>query len=85
MRKRDYLGILELMVLPAILQAGEDAYSVPIAREIEDRIELARKSKKGGQIVVTDSGHTIPYEAPQAVIDAVREVVAGTRHAHLVG
>jgi PadR family transcriptional regulator PadR len=36
MRKRDYLGQFELMVLLAILQAGEDAYGVPIAREIED-------------------------------------------------
>ena len=36
MRKRDYLGHFELMVLLAILQAGEDAYGVPIAREIED-------------------------------------------------
>jgi len=36
MRKRDYLGQFELMVLLAILQAGEDAYGVPIAREIEE-------------------------------------------------
>ena len=36
MRKRDYLGQFELMVLLAILQAGDDAYGVPIAREIED-------------------------------------------------
>jgi len=36
MRKRDYLGQLELMVLLAILQAGDDAYGVPIAREIEE-------------------------------------------------
>jgi PadR family transcriptional regulator, regulatory protein PadR len=36
MRKRDYLGQFELMVLLAILQAGDDAYGVPIARQIED-------------------------------------------------
>src|SRR5947207_15365975 len=36
MRKRDYLGQFELMVLLAILQAGEDAYGVPIARQIEE-------------------------------------------------
>ena len=38
MRKRDYLGQFELMVLLAILRAGDDAYGVPIAREIEDII-----------------------------------------------
>jgi PadR family transcriptional regulator PadR len=36
MRKRDYLGQFELMVILAVLRAGEDAYGVPIAREIED-------------------------------------------------
>ena len=36
MRKRDYLGQFELMVLLAILQAGDNAYGVPIAREIEE-------------------------------------------------
>ena len=36
MRKREYLGQFELMVLLAILQAGDDAYGVPIAREIEE-------------------------------------------------
>ena len=36
MRKREYLGQFELMVLLAVLQAGDNAYGVPIAREIED-------------------------------------------------
>ena len=36
MRKRDYLGQFELMVLLAILQAEGNAYGVPIAREIEE-------------------------------------------------
>ena len=36
MRKRDYLGNFELMVLLAILQVGEDAYGVPIGRTLED-------------------------------------------------
>jgi PadR family transcriptional regulator PadR len=35
MRKRDYLGQFELMVILAVLRAGDDAYGVPIAREIE--------------------------------------------------
>ena len=35
MRPRDYLGHFEVMVLLAILRVGEDAYGVPIGREIE--------------------------------------------------
>jgi DNA-binding PadR family transcriptional regulator len=37
MRKRDYLGHFELMVLLAVIRVGEDAYGVPIAHEIEAR------------------------------------------------
>jgi DNA-binding PadR family transcriptional regulator len=33
---RDYLTDFELMILLAILRVGDDAYGVPIAREIED-------------------------------------------------
>ena len=35
MRRRDYLGSFELMVLLAILRLDEDAYGVPITRELE--------------------------------------------------
>jgi PadR family transcriptional regulator PadR len=34
---RDYLTDFELMILLAILRVGDDAYGVPIAREIESR------------------------------------------------
>jgi PadR family transcriptional regulator PadR len=37
MRKRDYLGSLEMMVLLALIRLGEDAYGVPISREIEEQ------------------------------------------------
>jgi PadR family transcriptional regulator PadR len=37
MRKRDYLGSFELMVLLALIRLGENAYGVPISREIEER------------------------------------------------
>jgi PadR family transcriptional regulator, regulatory protein PadR len=33
---RDYLTDFELMILLAILRVGDDAYGVPIAREIEE-------------------------------------------------
>jgi len=35
MRHRDYLGSFELMVLLSLIRLGEDAYGVPISREIE--------------------------------------------------
>jgi PadR family transcriptional regulator, regulatory protein PadR len=35
MGRREYLGEFELTVMLALLRAGEDAYGVPIAREIE--------------------------------------------------
>jgi DNA-binding PadR family transcriptional regulator len=37
MTKRDYLGNFELMVMLALLRLGEEAYGVPILREIEER------------------------------------------------
>jgi DNA-binding PadR family transcriptional regulator len=37
MRKRDYLGSFELMVMLALIRLGENAYGVPISREIEAR------------------------------------------------
>ena len=35
---REALGNFELMVLLAVLRVGEDAYGVPIASELEDKI-----------------------------------------------
>src|SRR6204780_2295088 len=37
MRRRGYLGEFELMVLLALIRLGENAYGVPISREIEQR------------------------------------------------
>lgn len=37
MRTRDYLGSFELMVMLALIRLGENAYGVPITREIEER------------------------------------------------
>jgi pimeloyl-ACP methyl ester carboxylesterase len=41
--------------------------------------KLLRLSTRGKQIVVTNSGHGIPEEAPEAVVDAIREVVMQAR------
>jgi PadR family transcriptional regulator len=35
MLKREYIGNIELMVILALMRLGEDAYGVPISREIE--------------------------------------------------
>ncbi|MFT3905275.1 MAG: PadR family transcriptional regulator [Steroidobacteraceae bacterium] len=37
MRKREYLGQLELMVLLAVMRTGQDAYGVLISREIAEK------------------------------------------------
>ncbi|HUA01939.1 MAG TPA: helix-turn-helix transcriptional regulator [Candidatus Aquilonibacter sp.] len=37
MPKRDYLSEFELMVLLAVLRLGDEAYGVPISREIEQQ------------------------------------------------
>ncbi len=37
MREHGYLGEFELMVLLAVLRLGEDAYGVPLARELAER------------------------------------------------
>jgi pimeloyl-ACP methyl ester carboxylesterase len=40
---------------------------------------FAERSRRGRQVVVPNSGHGIPVEAPDAVISAVREVVTTVR------
>lgn len=37
MRKRDYLGSFEMMVMLALIRLGDNAYGVPISREILER------------------------------------------------
>jgi DNA-binding PadR family transcriptional regulator len=39
MRKGDYLGNFEFMLLLALLRLGEDAYGVTIARELEQQTD----------------------------------------------
>lgn len=41
--------------------------------------QLAHLSTRGRQIIVENSGHQIPEEAPDAVIEAIREVVVATQ------
>jgi pimeloyl-ACP methyl ester carboxylesterase len=43
--------------------------------------EFARRSRRGRQVMVPESGHGIPVEAPDAVIEAVRSLVTELRTA----
>ena len=45
------------------------------------QVREAHLSTKGKQIVVSGSDHMIPFEQPQAIIDATRDVVAAVRAA----
>jgi len=45
----------------------------------EMQSQLTRLSSRGRQIVVENSDHGIPDEAPQAVISAIHEVVMAVR------
>src|ERR1700693_6257657 len=37
MRKRDYLGSFEMMVMLALIRLGDNAYGVPISRELLEK------------------------------------------------
>lgn len=61
---------------PAIDRAAADYQRVWMH---ELQAQLARLSTRGRQVIVGSSGHGIPEEAPDAVIDAIRGVVAQVR------
>lgn len=77
-------GGLEDMPLIVLTQGRrpQDPNSVG-ARVQRDWIDLqrrfAQRSRRGRQVMVTNSGHGIPLEAPDAVVAAVREVVTTIR------
>jgi pimeloyl-ACP methyl ester carboxylesterase len=86
------LGDLPLVVLsrgrPSRAQDFAGAAVTPEYLTDVDRVwaalqaELAGLSTRSVQRVVVDSGHAIPLEAPDAVVDAVRDVLqtsAGSR------
>jgi pimeloyl-ACP methyl ester carboxylesterase len=78
------LGELPLVVLTAGkaeswgLPAG-DAAAMRKLWVDELQPELARLSTRGRRTIVEGSGHLIPIEKPQAVVDAVQEVVVASR------
>ena len=44
------------------------------------QVEETRLSTRGKQIIVSDSGHMIPFERPEAVVAAIREIWAVSGH-----
>jgi pimeloyl-ACP methyl ester carboxylesterase len=60
---------------PSSVEAGVRRGWVALQRE------FAQRSRRGRQVMVLDSGHGIPIEAPDAVIAAVRELVTELRTA----
>jgi pimeloyl-ACP methyl ester carboxylesterase len=47
---------------------------------IELQRRFAQRSRRGRQLLVTNSGHGIPVEAPEVVISAVREIITTVRN-----
>jgi pimeloyl-ACP methyl ester carboxylesterase len=79
------LGDRPLIVLTAgrAFTVGEPAEDKELAAFHEACVrqlqaQLARLSTQGRQVIMENSGHGIGWEAPEAVVKAVREVVART-------
>lgn len=65
-----------------VLTAGKDGTGTPELYKMwreEFQPELVRMSTRSKQYVVEGSTHLIPIEKPQAVVDAIREMLAGIK------
>jgi len=69
------LGNLPFTVMTAGLGMAEDDEAI----KIQLNEELAGRSLRGKQVVVWNSGHGIPQQAPGAVVDEVRAMVDALR------
>jgi len=68
-----------------VLTAGKQTSRSPEDEEdreswIRLQSQLVQLSTRGRQVVVRKSGHMIPYEAPEEIIGAVREVITQLRN-----
>jgi len=85
MRAAGHLGSVPLVVLTgAKTFAASDPHEAQEFAEaqrtwIELQAGLARLSTRGRHVIVEKSGHMIPYEAPEAVVAAVLDIVAEVR------
>ena len=60
-----------LVDMPLIVMSSSAARERRIAADLA----LAKQSRRGRHIVVPESGHWVPLDAPQAVIDAIVDIV----------
>jgi pimeloyl-ACP methyl ester carboxylesterase len=89
-RRVTNLGNIPIIVLTALQYWKPD--DDPVAAQQIDQFHetwvhqlqpaLAHLSSQGRQIMVPNSDHGIPDQAPEAVIDAIRSIVDQTRTAH---
>jgi pimeloyl-ACP methyl ester carboxylesterase len=69
---------------PLMVVSSENSAVAPQYRSawMEFQNDLARLSSRGKQVIANDIDGDLIYQAPGAVVEAIREVVADTRHQH---
>jgi pimeloyl-ACP methyl ester carboxylesterase len=67
------LGCLESVPLVLLTEAD------PSAERLRDQEDILRRSGEGAHVVARASGHWIPLQEPQLVVEAVRDVVDRVR------
>jgi pimeloyl-ACP methyl ester carboxylesterase len=73
-------GDLPMVVLThGKAEAGDELDALGDAQWLELHRQTARLSRRGVQRTVPGTGHHIELEAPQAIVEAVREVIAQSR------
>jgi len=66
----EHLGSLPLIVISS---------AAAHERRIAADLALAQRSRHGRHILAPDSGHWVPLDAPQVVVDAIADIVTRTR------
>ena len=79
-----WTGGLEEMPLIVLTQGNQSSPSSASPGVLRGWVDLQRRfaerSRRGRHVVVPDSGHGMPVEAPDAIITAVREIVTMVRN-----
>lgn len=80
-RTAGHLGTLPL----AVLTAGRLSRGGPEENEdhrawLQLQSELAHLSKDGRHMIVANSGHMMPFDSPEAIVSATREIVTDARY-----